>query len=683
MKEGDDKEGAKEIQGQLEFLRNQIHYHDDLYYIQSRPAISDEAYDKIFRKLQDLESQFPDLVTVDSPTQRVGAPPLQQFHKVRHYHPLLSLDSQLKIEDVSAFDQRVRRELNVESLQYSAEPKYDGLTVELLYENGKFVRGSTRGDGTTGEDITTNLRTIRTLPLQLKAHGLQMEQLVIRGEVYMNLTEFHDLNRRLTEGGHEPFANPRNAASGSLRQLDSRITADRPLIITCYDFMSRDHERPETHWKSVSMLEEWGIPIPNLRRHCDSIDDAIAFHSEIAEKRQELPYEVDGIVIKVDRYDWQQTLGEKSRSPRWAVAFKFPPRREITQVCDIVISVGRTGALTPIALLNPVEVGGVTISRATLHNIEEVARKDIRVGDSVKVERAGDVIPDVVERIPVPGEIRSAPFSVPSQCPVCHSAVIREGPIIYCTGQTVCLAQLKGALEHFVSKGALNIDGLGKRTVAQLVDQHLVNDLSDVFRLTKDQILRLEGFADRSATQLEEAICKSKHIPLTRFLFGLGIRNVGSHISRVLAEQFGSLENLMTASQEELEQIHEIGPEIAQSVVNFFKEPQNLTVLDHMKELGIQVKPERSKVSRTETNLSGKAFVLTGELTQFTRQEAKQRIEALGARVNSSVSRKTDFVVVGKNPGSKAEEASRLGLTILTESALLDLLQSVNSSATD
>ena len=667
-------EPVEEIQGQLEELRVRIRHHDYLYYIKSQPEISDGEYDTLFRSLLDFETKFPELVTPDSPTQRVGAPPLDQFTKVLHDRPMQSLDSALGSEEVRAFDKRVRRELEVESVQYTLEPKYDGLSVELVYEHGVFVRGATRGDGLTGEDITTNLRTIRSLPLHLMGSESFPARAVIRGEVYLRLEDFQDLNRRLTERGEESFANPRNAAAGALRQLDSRITATRPLVISCYDLMVSSEELPPSHWESVSALAQWGLPIPSPRRRCDSIEAAISFHQELLESRDQLPFEIDGLVIKVDRYDWQHTLGEKSRSPRWAIAFKFPPRKELTRIRQIVVSVGRTGALTPIALLDPVEVGGVTIGRATLHNAEEVVRKDVRPGDMVKVERAGDVIPDIVERVPVPGETRSDPFVAPDHCPVCQSAVVREGPIFYCTGQTVCPAQLKGALEHFASKGALNIEGLGKKTVAQLVDRALIKDLSDFYTLTKDQVLSLEGFADKSASQLLEAIARAKQVSFERFLFGLGIRHVGSHIARVLANHFGSLENLMAAKRESLAQIAEIGPEISSAVETFFTEPRNLAVLARMKEIGVQVEEAEGKLEKTLKPLEGKIFVLTGGLDGFTRPEAKYRIEQLGGHVTSSVSKQTDYVVAGKDPGLKLNQAIRLGVRILSEDELVQCL---------
>ena len=668
------RETPQDIQSKLEELRATIRRHDHLYYVLNRPEISDSEYDGLFRALQALEAQYPVLIAPESPTQRVGAPPLEQFKKVPHEYPMLSLDSHLNIEDVKAFDRRVRRELDVEAVEYAVEPKFDGLSVELIYQNGSFIRGSTRGDGLIGEDISMNLRTIRSLPLKLRDRASSSPAMVVRGEVYMKLDDFHELNRRLTENGEEPFANPRNGAAGSLRQLDSNITADRPLTLTCYDLKGDTSQMVTTHWDSVTLLEQCGLPIPQDRRRCQTIEEVIAFHKEMAEQRDRLPFEIDGIVVKVNQQNWQEALGEKSRSPRWAIAFKFPPRKEMTKVHNIIVSVGRTGALTPIALLNPVEIGGVTVSRATLHNVDEVARKDVRPGDTVKVERAGDVIPDIVERVPVEGEIRSEPFVFPIECPVCHSATLQEGPIIYCTGQTVCPAQLKGSLEHFSSKGAMNIDGLGRKTVAQFVDQGLVKDLSDLYRMNKEQLLKLEGFAEKSVTQLLEAIEKSKQAPLPRFLFGLGIRHVGAHIAQVLARHVGSIEGLMTSHQDSLKAINEIGPEIAKSVESFFQEPRNLEVLKQMKELGVQIGTVERVSDLTGQPLAGKVFVLTGTLDGFSRQEAKQKIECLGGRVTSGVSKQTDFVVAGKEAGSKLDKAELLKVTVLDEEAFKSIL---------
>jgi len=663
-----------DILARLIALRDEIRHHDDLYYVKDRPEISDSQYDRLFRELVELEQAHPELVTPDSPSQRVGAPPLEELVKVPHEQPMLSLDSIVDQSEVQAFDQRMKRELETLSVEYSAEPKFDGLSVELMYDHGIFTRGATRGDGTTGEDVTVNLRTIRSLPLQLHTQSDLPDHLVVRGEVYMLLDDFQTLNRRMTERGDDAFANPRNAASGSLRQLDSTITATRPLVVTCYEIMAVSTPVPPTHWDELETLAHWGLPAPVLRRLCTSIDEVMAYHRETESMRDQLPYEIDGVVVKVNRRDLQGRLGMKSRSPRWAIAYKFTPRKEITIVQAIVVSVGRTGTLTPVALLKPVEVGGVTISRATLHNADEVARKDIRIGDTVKVERAGDVIPAVAERVPVPGEQRSIPFCMPDHCPVCGSSVGREGAYFYCTGQLVCGAQLKGAIEHFASKHALNIDGLGKKTVAQLVDEGLVRSLADLYRLTKADLVTLEGFADRSATLLLESIAGSKTVSLDRFLMGLGIRQVGQHIAKVLAREFGSLDEIMSADRERFQQIREIGPEISEGLVVYWSEPRNREVIAQLQESGVQVAPGMATGDRRKSPLAGKTFVFTGGLDHFTRDGAQQAVEAAGARVSSSVSKKTSYLVVGRDPGTKLDQARTLGVTILMEQEFAALI---------
>ena len=662
------------ILARLIALRDEIRRQDYLYYVKDHPEISDSQYDRLFRELVELEKAHPELVTPDSPSQRVGAPPLEELVKVPHEHPMLSLDSIADQSEVQAFDQRMKRELETLTVEYSAEPKFDGLSVELMYDHGIFTRGATRGDGTIGEDVTINLRTIRSLPLQLHAQSGLPDHLVVRGEVYMRLDDFQALNRHMTERGDDAFANPRNAASGSLRQLDSTITMTRPLVVTCYEIMAMSTPVPPTHWDELETLTRWGLPTPVLRRLCASIDEVVAFHRETESMRDQLPYEIDGVVVKVNRRDWQGRLGMKSRSPRWAIAYKFMPRKEITIVQDIVVSVGRTGTLTPVALLKPVEVGGVTISRATLHNADEVARKDIRIGDTVKVERAGDVIPAIAERVPVPGEQRNTPFCMPDHCPVCGSSVGREGAYVYCTGQLVCGAQLKGAIEHFASKYALNIEGLGKKTVAQLVDEGLVRSLADLYRLTKADLVQLEGFADRSATLLLETIAGSKTVSLDRFLMGLGIRQVGQHIAKVLAREFGSLEEIMSADRERFQQIREIGPEISESLVVYWSEPRNREVIAQLQKSGVQVAPGMATGDRRKSPLAEKTFVFSGGLDHFTRDEAQQAVEAAGAHVSSSVSKKTSYLVVGRDPGSKLDQARTLGVTILTEQEFAALI---------
>jgi len=666
-----------DIQKRLHALREEIRRHDVLYYVKDRPEIADGAYDSLFRELTQLEQAYPDLITPDSPTQRVGGTPLGELEKVRHDQPMLSLDSIVDRADILAFDQRMKRELRAEEVPYTAEPKFDGLSVELVYERGAFSRGATRGDGTTGEDVTVNLRTIRSLPLLLPRESGAPDRLVIRGEVYMRLGDFQALNRRMTEQGEEAFANPRNAAAGALRQLDSTITASRPLVVTCYEIMGQSGPPIGTHWDELDTLAQWGLPVPQLRRRCATIDEVIAYHQETESVRDSLPYEIDGVVVKVDERSSQERLGFKSRSPRWAVAFKFTPRKEITVVEDIAVSVGRTGTLTPLALLRPVEVGGVTISRATLHNADEVARKDVRVGDTVKVERAGDVIPAIAERVPVPGEQRSEAFRMPEQCPICGSAVAREGAYYYCTGQSVCGAQIKGAIEHFASKAALDIDGLGRKTVAQFVDQRLVRSLADLFGLTKPQLLSLEGFADRSATLLLEAIERSKTVTLDRFLMGLGIRQVGQHIARVLAKEFGSLDALMEADATRFQQVLEIGPEISASLASYFSEPHNREVIRDLRNRGLVIAEVRTD-HPSLIGLTGKTFVFTGGLQGISRDDAKRAVENRGARVASSVSKKTSYLVAGDEPGSKLDQAKKFGVKILNEREFAELLKVEN-----
>jgi DNA ligase (NAD+) len=663
-----------DILSRLNTLRDEIRHHDYLYYVKNRPDISDSQYDRLFRELIDLEQAHPELVTPDSPSQRVGASPLQELVKVPHEQPMLSLDSIVEQNEVLTFDQRMKRELETMSVEYSIEPKFDGLSIELVYDHGIFTRGATRGDGTTGEDVTVNLRTIRSLPLQLQSQSGFPDHLVVRGEVYMRLDDFQTLNRRITERGGDAFANPRNAASGSLRQLDSTITATRPLVVTCYEIMAVSLPVPPTHWEELEILAQWGLPVPTHRRLCPSIEGVMAFHLETESIRDTLPYEIDGVVVKVNRRDWQSRLGMKSRSPRWAIAYKFTPRKEITVVQDIVVSVGRTGTLTPVALLKPVEVGGVTISRATLHNADEVARKDIRMGDTVKVERAGDVIPAIAERVPVSGEQRSAPFRMPDHCPVCGSTVGREGAYFYCTGQLICGAQLKGAIEHFASKHALNIDGLGKKTVAQLVDQELVRSLGDLYRLTKDDLVTLDGFADRSATLLLESIAASTTPPLDRFLMGLGIRQVGQHIAKILAREFASLEEIMSVDRERFQHIREIGPEISECLAVYWAEPRNRDAIIQLQKSGVRVAPGLAAGDRKKSPLAGKTFVFTGGLDYFSRDDAQQAVETMGGRVSSSVSKKTSYVVAGRDPGSKLEQARTLGVTILTEQEFASLI---------
>ena len=659
-----------------EELRDEILRHDHLYYVEGNPAISDEAYDGLRRELESIEEEFPDLRTPDSPTQRVGAPPRNELTAVPHLRPMLSLESASTPEDAREFDGRTKRSLERDSVRYTVEPKFDGLSIELVYENGILARASTRGDGSSGDDITPNARTIGAVPLRLRG-GSTPPLLAVRGEALMPLPDFLRLNKWMIERAHQPFANPRNAAAGSLRQLDPGITAQRPLTLFAYGIIEIEGGGlPETHSKELETLAEWGFRIDSHWRSCDGIEDAIAFHRELQEKRDSLSFEIDGIVIQTDARADRERLGERTRSPRWALALKFPPRREITTVEEIIVQVGRTGKLTPVALLKPVDVSGVTVSRATLHNAGEVAKKDIRAGDRVRIERAGDVIPAVVERMEEKGKRRPAPFEMPGSCPVCDSPVAEEGAYHYCTGGVSCSAQLIRGIDHFASRGAFDIEGLGHKTVEALVDKGIVTSLPDLFSLEKEQLLGLEGFADKSADNLLASIERSKKVPLDRFVFSLGIRNVGEHVARVLSERFGSLGAIRDATNEALVSVRDVGPEVARSISAFFSDGKNRRLLERLIERGVEV--EKAESPAGAGPLEGKIFVLTGSLEGFTRDEAKRAVEKLGGRVSSSVSGKTDYVVAGSDPGSKLEKARRLGVSVLTEREFAELLKRRN-----
>lgn len=654
-------------------LQEAIRHHDYLYYVKNRPEISDAEYDRLLAELITLEAGYPALVTPDSPTQRVGGFPAPELTKAAHSKPMRSLDTILDQADVLAFDRRVKTELGISTIEYTVEPKFDGLSIELVYEDGRFVRGATRGDGITGEDVTHNLRTIRALPLRLQP-GIQVPtQLIVRGEIYMTLREFHGLNRALISKDIEPFANPRNAASGSVRQLDPRITASRPLTLTCYEIMAYSGPRPSSHADELALMEQYGLPVPALRETCSTLDAVFAFHRHLDQQRDTLPFEIDGVVVKVNACDAQDRLGERARSPRWAIAYKFVPRQEITKIQDILVSVGRTGTLTPVALLTPVDVGGVTISRATLHNAEDLARKDVRIGDTVRVERAGDVIPAVASRVPIPGENRQDPFVMPTTCPVCLSPVAQDGVFYYCTGQMRCPAQLKASLEHFGSKHALNIVGLGEKTASLLVDHGYVSTLVDLFRLTMDDLLKLDGFAQKSASQFLAAIEARQHTTLPRFLYALGIHHVGVHVAEVISHHLHSLDRVMNASYDDFLRIPQVGPEIARSLYQFFNDENNRQIVNALLLLGVTIQTANT-INEDPQTLSGKLFVLTGTLVHYSRDAAKQAIESRGGRVVSSVSKKTHYVVAGDHPGSKLDDANHLNITVLTEEAFQRLL---------
>lgn len=664
----------KAAERRIHELREEINYHNYLYYVLDSPEISDAEYDRLMQELVKLEKAYPDLVTPDSPTQRVGAPPLEEFRSVTHTIPMLSLSNTETEEETLEFDRRIKRFLHLpedKSIEYVAEPKLDGLAVEVIYEEGRLKVGSTRGDGFTGEDVTLNLKTIRTLPLNLiKKYEPVPARLEVRGEVFIRLEDFRKLNRQREERGEPAFANPRNAAAGSLRQLDPNITAKRPLDIFFYGVGEVTGRRFETHWDILRTLREWGLKTNPLNRPCQGIHEAVDFYKEIGERRDALEYEIDGVVIKVNTLDLQERLGTVARSPRWAVAYKFEPRQATTRILKIEAHVGRTGILTPVAVMEPVNVGGVTVSRSTLHNQDEIDRKDVRTGDWVLIQRAGDVIPEVVKVITSKRTGKEKPYHLPDKCPVCGSDVMREDVYYRCTGIN-CPAQLKERIRHFASRRAMDIEGLGEKLTEQLVDKGLVKNISDIYYLTKDQIAALERMADKSAQNIMDAIEASKGRELPRVVFALGIRHVGEQTAKLLARHFGSIERLTAAEEEDLLTIETIGPEIAQSVVKFFRQEDNRREIRRLQEAGVRIPPLPLKKAG---KLDGKVFVFTGTLRSFTRDEAKERVEALGGHTASSVSKNTDFVVAGGEAGSKARKARELGVRIITEDEFLKML---------
>ncbi len=661
-----------EAKQRIEALDDEIRAHDHRYYVLNKPAIADAAYDKLMRELQSLEEAHPDLKFPDSPTQRVSGELRTAFKKARHASPMLSLDSLMQADEVSEFDARVRKGLEVEVVTYVAEPKFDGLSVELVYEGGVFVRGTTRGNGEMGEDITENLRTIRAVPLRLAdagPGGSPRGTVSVRGEALMPLPEFAALNKRLIEESEEPFANARNAAAGTVRQLDPKITASRRLDLYAYEVMRADGVTLASQQAMLEALRGWGFHVEKNIAVCQGLDKVLDYHAKLLERRDRLEYEIDGVVIKVDRRDWQELLGVRSRSPRWAVAYKFPPREEVTKIIDIVVQVGRTGKLTPVAQLQPVDVSGVTVSRATLHNQDEVERKDVRVGDTVRVRRAGDVIPEVVEVLKEKRPRDTHPFQMPRKCPVCGARVDRVGAYHLCTNGLACPAQLHGLIGHFVSRGAMDIVGLGGKTVRQLMDTGLLRDPADIYRLTPIDLAGLEGFAEKSIENLMSAIEASKRPRLDRFLFALGIEHVGETVARLLADHYGGIEPLLEVDEEALQEIHGIGPEVAESVRRFFSNPRNRRVLERLKQAG--VRPMLEKKAKGPQPLAGETVVFTGTLERMTRPEAAKKAEDAGARVASGISRKVTLVVAGGDAGSKLDAAKKLAIRVIDESEFL------------
>lgn len=669
----------QKIKNEIETLRKKIEEHNYKYYVENNPAISDAEYDRLFQTLLDLETQYPQFKTPDSPTQRVGAKPAKEFTSVKHLIPMLSLANAFNDADLLAFDKRVKKILEIKedkSLEYVAELKIDGLAVNLTYEHGLFTRASTRGDGITGEEITNNVKTIKSIPLKLLSAGRTTVPALmeIRGEIYLEHKEFARINKEREKNKEPLFANPRNAAAGSVRQLDPAITATRKLNIFVYGVGAVEGIKFATHEETLSCLKVLGLKVNQVTRLCANIDEAIKFCSEWGGKREELSYDADGIVIKVNSLAQQNILGHVSRSPRWAMAYKFAAAQAITVIKNIIVSVGRTGALTPVAEMEPVEISGVTVTHATLHNEDEIRKKDVRIGDTVVVQRAGEVIPEVVRVLTEKRGGTEKEFAMPKKCPVCGSDVERplDEAVARCTG-IACPAQLKERIRHFTSRRAMDIEGLGESWVEQLVDKKLISDPADIYFLTKNDLLPLERMGEKLSSNLLAAIESSKDRRLNQVIYALGIRHVGEHIAEVLAGSYSSIDELAKVPKDELENIPEVGPTIAESLALFFKQQETKTVLEKLKKAGVSLHQEKKSVQRL--TLRGKTFVLTGGLSSCTRQEAEQLIKERGGRTSSSVSQNTDFVIAGADPGSKYAKAKKLGVKILAEDEFKELLK--------
>lgn len=670
----------KNIVKKIEELRELINEHNYRYYVLNNPTISDAKFDSLFHELQELEAKYPNLITADSPTQRVGAKPLKSFAQIKHEVPMLSLQNGFNEEDILAFDKRIHERLDLDlkhEVEYACEPKFDGLSVSLFYKNGILDYAATRGDGEVGEDVTPNAKTIGSIPLKLRGDDYP-NILEVRGEIYISKADFLKLNEKALKEGEKIFVNPRNAAAGSLRQLDSNVTANRHLQIFCYVVArtSSDYKLPNKHYAVLKLIKKWGFRINDEILVVKNIAGCLHYFQTMEKKRHQLPYEIDGVVYKVNDINIQQELGMVSRAPRWALAHKFPAQEEITQVIAIEFQVGRTGALTPVARLNPVFVGGANVSNATLHNIDEVNRKDVRVGDFVVVRRAGDVIPEVASVILEKRPQQTQPVKLPKHCPVCGSDIVRaEGEVLArCSGGLFCKAQRKESIKHFASKTGMNIEGLGDKLVDQLVDIGLVENITDLYRLTIKQLADLERMGEKSAANIIEAIEKSKNTTLIKFLYALGIREVGIATARGLVNYFGSLEALMQADEEVLQKVPDVGPIGALHLVTFFRQKHNIELIKQLQKLGVhwqEGKPHKSE----QQPLFGKTFVLTGTLDTMTRDEAIEKLQSLGGDVSSSVSKKTSYVVVGKDAGSKLTKAQELGILTLSEKEFLELLR--------
>ncbi len=666
------------LKQEYESLKKELNYHSYRYHVLDSPIISDLEYDRMMQRLLEIEEQHPEWITPDSPSQRAGAEPLERFVKVRHPAPILSLANGFGAADVRAwFERLVRMDERVLHADFVVEPKIDGLTVVLHYQDGRFVLGATRGDGEVGEDITANLRTIKSLPLRIPVQpdGPKSEgRLVVRGEAFINIRDFEILNQRLLERGEKPYLNPRNTASGSLRQLDPKLTASRPLRLLVYQIVQSEQRTPETQWETLHRLREWGFPVSDQVAYCRSIEEAIRVCEEWAEKRDRLAYEADGMVIKINDLRLAADLGVVGKDPRGALAFKFPAREVTTRLLEIGINVGRTGVLTPTAILEPVEVGGVIVKQATLHNFDYIFEKDIRIGDRVLIKRAGDVIPYVIGPVVDARTGEERIFEPPHNCPACGQPIEHvEGEVAWYCVNSACPAQLVRNVEHFVSRGAMDIVGLGIKIVEQLINAGLVKDVADLYLLKKEDLLKLEGFADKKAENLLQSIQDSKNRPLQRLIFALGIRGVGEVLANDLTKFYSDLDALSRATLEELQQIEGVGPNIAQAIVDWFKRPSNRQLLEKLKSVGVWPVAEKVSVSTGKQPFQNLTFVVTGTLPGFTREEVKQYIQRYGGKVSDSVSKKTDYLVAGENAGSKLEKARELGVKIIDEFTLREM----------
>lgn len=657
-----------------ERLREKIREHNYRYYVLDQPTISDAEYDRLLRELQSLEAEQPELITPDSPTQRVGAEPAEGFATVTHSIPMLSLANAFSAEEVADFDRRIRDRLDLDQVQYAVEPKLDGLAIALRYERGRLVLGATRGDGRQGEDVTSNVRTVRAIPLKLRGRNIP-ELIEVRGEIFMTRSGFRRLNERLSEAGQKTFVNPRNAAAGSLRQLDPAVTAQRPLHFYCYGAATEDG-LPETHSAILEQLQDWGLPVSPEVDVVTGLEGLDGAYTRFSQHRQALDYEIDGVVYKLDSLEQQREMGFVSRAPRWALAHKFPAQEEITRLLDIEVQVGRTGALTPVARLEPVFVGGVTVTNATLHNAEEVARKDVRPGDWVVVRRAGDVIPEVVAPVLDCRPDDTRVWEMPDQCPACGSAVeqVEGEAVARCSGGLVCPAQRRRAIEHFASRAAMDIEGLGSKLVAQLVEADLVHSPADLYRLDAEALQQLDRMGAKSASNLVDALERSRRTTLARLLYALGIREVGEVTAAQLARHFGSLAAVAEADAEGLATVPDVGPVVGAHIEAFFDEAHNREVIEQLLAAGVEYEPETPHKT-DDLPLAGQTYVLTGSLEQLTRSEARQALETQGAKVTSSVSKKTTAVIAGTDPGSKLDKARELGVEVLDEQALKTLLR--------